>query len=115
MIDNKLNEKQIINEIENVFSGNISMNEQKIFNLFYILKEKQNLKEILFEKVISNLVTLMNNNKHFYEKLFMIISEEEREILINEIIKNIPQLIVNKNGYEVLLFLISFKKVKYHE
>ena len=109
--NNKLNEKQIINEIENVFSGNISMNEQKIFNLFHLCKEKQNLKEILFEKVISNLVTLMNNNKHFYEKLFMIISEEEREILINEIIKNIPQLIVNKNGYEVLLFLISFKKV----
>ena len=109
--DNKLNEKQIFNEIENVFSGNISLNEQKIFNLFHLCKEKQNLKELLFQKVILNIVTLINNNKHFYENLFMIISEEEREILINEIIKNIPQLIINKNGYEVILFLISFRKV----
>ena len=109
--DNKLNEKQIFNEIENVFSGNISLNEQKIFNLFHLCKEKRNLKELLFQKVILNIVTLINNNKHFYENLFMIISEEEREILINEIIKNIPQLIINKNGYEVILFLISFRKV----
>ena len=36
--DNKLNEKQIFNEIENVFSGNISLNEQKIFNLFHLCK-----------------------------------------------------------------------------
>ena len=109
--ENKLNEKQIINEIENIFSGNIALNEQKIFNLFHICKEKQYLKELLFQKIILNLVILINNNKHFYEKLFMIISEEEREIIINEIIKNIPQLIINKNGYEVLLFLISFRKV----
>jgi hypothetical protein len=109
--ENQFDEKKIQIEIENLFSGNYLINEQKILNLFNLCKENQYLKEFFFQKILFNLVNLLNNNKNIYETFFMILSENQREIFINEIIKNTPLLIINENGHEVLLFLISFKNL----
>ncbi len=109
--ENQFDEKKIQIEIENLFSGNYLINEQKILNLFNLCKENQYLKELFFQKILFNLVNLLNNNKNIYETFFMILSEGQREIFINEIIKNTPLLIINENGHEALLFLISFKNL----
>ena len=110
--EQKNTEYQIMNEIKNFFNGNINNCEEKIFNFLYLCKNIKFLHHLLFEKIILNLVVLLNNNnKNIFEKIFMFVSEEERIILINEIIKNTPQLITNKNGHSVLLFLISFQNI----
>ena len=110
--ENSFNEKKIIDEINNfIDKQNLLINDEKIINLFNLCKGSELLHNLLFDKIISNLVFLFNNKRKIYETIYKNISKEEKEILINEIIKNTPQLIINKNGYLVLLFLLSFRKI----
>jgi hypothetical protein len=110
--ENSFNEKKIIDEINNfIDKQNFLINDEKIINLFNLCKGSELLHNLLFDKIISNLVFLFNNKRKIYETIYKNISKEEKEILINEIIKNTPQLIINKNGYLVLLFLLSFRKI----
>ena len=107
--EKEIDENNIKKEIENFFSENCLIKEEKILQ-FFNLCQNESLKEFFFQKIIFHLVDLFNNNKNIYEKIYMMITEDQRKIFINEIIKKTPQLIINKNGYKALLFLISFKK-----
>ena len=103
-------EKQVIQDINFYFSQS-KIYENKIIELFYSCHENKLLYNLWLNNIFSHIVKILNGNQYILEKLFILLSNEEKEDLINEIIKHTSELIINENGYLSLQFLISLERI----
>ena len=102
---------KLINEIFKNKKGNLYKN---ILSLINLSRNDNFIFNLIFKKISFSIIDIMKSkeNLEIIEKLFEIISYEEKLKLIYSIVKKTKELLLDKRGYKILILLISLQKIK---
>ena len=101
----------LINEIFKKKKGNLYKN---ILSLINLCRNDNFIFNLIFKKISLSIIDIMKSkeNLEIIEKLFEIISCEEKLKLIYSIVKKTNELLLDERGYKILILLISLQKIK---